>query len=239
MATWDCAKTTAARSVSILLLSRRTRNGEGHAELPEDEIGVAAARVYVDGTVGIVGDITLSQIRSGATIVVSRSKIEGANRFPERNHHPAAEHPRMRPVVEVGRVEGCSGVVRSRERRLGPEIRCRYRGVGVGPEPAVGNLELRTDGAEADTVVSFHIQRNAARIRKVDPQRFPSVLNTTHICADVEVALRVYLEHSGQIEPVAVRNVARELALWLRDCEIAPERKSRRQHRDVGYLCID
>jgi hypothetical protein len=31
-----------------------------------------------------------------SAVVISRSKIEGADRFAERNHHAAANNPRMR-----------------------------------------------------------------------------------------------------------------------------------------------
>jgi len=111
----------------------------------------------------------------------------------------------------------------SGDRRFRPEIRGCNRGVGVGPEPAVWNLQLHPESTEANLIVGVEVHGDAARDRKAYPLPLMPVPNSAQVRSKVEVALRIEAKHPGEIEAVAIRNVVRELAFGLGERQVSTE----------------
>src|SRR6266568_3771204 len=130
--------------------------------------------------------------------------------------------------------------VRSGNARLRPEIHSCIRGARVRAEPAIRNLELQSEGAETDLIVSVQTEIDPTRGWKGEAEVLVPVPDSANIAPNAEPAFGIDSEKTGHIETVAGWNVVGELTLRLGDCEVGAHGKARRNLRSVvDDLCVD
>src|SRR6476469_650973 len=115
-------------------------------------------------------------------------------------------------------------VIRVRDTGFGLQMQTGVGCVCVRSQPAIGELELQPDRAELDAVVGVEIELDA--VEESEWNLFVAVADAAAIGAEREPAFGIELELTVCIEAVAGRHIAGELALGLRDGEVATDREA-------------